>query len=113
MRLPGPDGSVMHAELRIGNSVLMLMDENPEWNAIGPKDLKTSPVTLHHYVEDCDAAVKQAVDAGATVVMPAADMFWGDRYAVLRDPFGHSWSIATHIKDMTPEEIARGMQEAC
>lgn len=113
MRLPGPGGSVMHAELRIGSSVLMLMDENPEWNAIGPSALKASPVTLHHYVEDCDAAVKQAVEAGATLVMPPADMFWGDRYAVLKDPFGHSWSIGTHIKDMTPAEIAQAMQQAC
>ena len=108
-RLPGPDGKLMHAMVQIGDSALMLVDENPKWGAVGPKTLKGSPVTIHLYVEDVDATVKQAVAAGAKVVMPVADMFWGDRYGVLEDPFGHSWSVATHTRDMSPEEIREGM----
>lgn len=110
MRLAGPDGKLIHASLRIGNSMLMLVDENPAWGALGPVALKGSPVTIHLYVNDVDAAVAQATAAGATVTMPAADMFWGDRYAVLKDPFGHSWSLATHQRDVTEEEIKKGME---
>jgi PhnB protein len=109
MRLPGPDGKLMHAALRIGDSALMLVDENLEWGMLGPKTLKGSPVTIHFYVEDVDAAVAQAVAAGAKVTMPVADMFWGDRYGVLQDPFGHSWSLATHQRDLTPEQIRQAM----
>jgi uncharacterized glyoxalase superfamily protein PhnB len=69
-------------------------------------------VTIHRFVKDCDAAIRRAVDAGATVMMPAADMFWGDRYGVVTDPFGHNWSLSAHIKDLTPEEINQGMQSA-
>jgi uncharacterized glyoxalase superfamily protein PhnB len=108
-RLPGPDGKLMHAAVRIGDSTLMLVDENPQWGALGPKALKGSPVTLHLYVEDVDATVAQAVAAGAKVTMPIADMFWGDRYGVLEDPFGHHWSVATHVRDLSPEEIQQGM----
>ncbi len=108
-RLPGPDGKLMHAALRIGDSVLMLVDENPEWGALGPKSLKGTPVTIHLYVENVDAAVAQAVAAGAKITMPVADMFWGDRYGVLQDPFGHSWSVATHTRDLSPDEIREGM----
>lgn len=108
-RLPGPDGKVMHAAVRIGDSVLMLMDDFPQWGSLGPKGLKGSPVTLHLYVKDADASMKQAVDAGATVAMPVADMFWGDRYGQVIDPFGHRWSIATHQFDYTPEEIQQNM----
>lgn len=110
-RMPGPDGKLMHASVRIGDSTVMLVDEYPEWGSVGPKTLKGSPVTLHMYVEDADAAFKRAVDAGATVKMAPEDMFWGDRYGVLIDPFGHSWSIATHIRDLTPAEIQEGMKK--
>ena len=108
-RLPGPSGRLMHAMLRIGESMLMLNDEFPEMGGLGPKSLKGSPVTVHRYVEDVDAAVAQAVAAGAKVIMPLADMFWGDRYAQLEDPFGHRWSLATHLRDMTTKEIESAM----
>lgn len=110
-RLPAPGGKVMHAAIRIGDSVVMLMDDFREWGSLGPKALKGSPVTLHLYVQDVDAAIKQAVAAGAQVTMPAADMFWGDRYGQVVDPFGHRWSIATHKEDLTPEEIQRNMAQ--
>lgn len=103
-RLTMPDGKLMHAMLRIGNSALMLMDENPAWGAKGPVALTNSPVSIHLYVEDVDAAFARAVAAGASVKMPPGDMFWGDRFGALTDPFGHSWSIATHIKDVSPEQ---------
>lgn len=109
-RMPGPDGKIMHAQLKIGDSPVMLVDEFPEWGGKGPKTLNGTPVTIHMYVPDADAVFKRAVEAGATVKMEMADMFWGDRYGVLIDPFGHSWSIATHIKDMTPEEMAQAMK---
>lgn len=108
-RLPGPGGKIMHAAVRIGDSALMLMDDFAEWGSLGPKALKGTPVTLHLYVKDVDAAMKQAVDAGATLAMPAEDMFWGDRYGQVLDPFGHRWSIATHQFDYTPEEIQQNM----
>lgn len=96
----------MHALLRIGDSPLMLVDEFPEWGALSPQSLKGSPVMLHLYVEDVEAAVERAVAAGAAkLTKPVADMFWGDRYGTLEDPFGHRWSIATHIRDLSPEEI--------
>ena len=107
--LPGPGGKVMHAHLQIGDSALMLMDEFPEMGAFGPKSLKGSPVTIHLYVENVDAVVAQAVAAGAKVTMPVADMFWGDRYGQLEDPFGHKWSVATHTRDMSPQEMQEGM----
>ena len=110
-RLPGSDGKLMHASVRIGDSVIMLNDETPEWNALGPKALKGSPVTIHLYVEDADAVFDQAVRAGAKVTMPLDDMFWGDRYGKLEDPFGHQWSIGTHVRDVTPEEMQKGMAE--
>ena len=110
-RLPGAKGKLMHAALRIGDSVLMLTDEFPEWGGLGPKLLKGSPVTVHLYVENVDAAVEQAVAAGAKVTMPLADMFWGDRYAQLEDPFGHHWSMATHKRDLSQAEIQDGMNK--
>lgn len=116
MRLPGPDGRLMHAQLKIGDSCVMLMDEFPEPNAcptFSPLALKGTPVSLHLYVADADAAFAQAVAAGATVVMPLADMFWGDRYGVVDDPFGHRWSIATHQHDYTPEQVAANFKAAC
>jgi uncharacterized glyoxalase superfamily protein PhnB len=113
-RLPGPQGKLMHAMVRIGDSPLMLVDENPEWGLLGPKALKGSPVVIHLYVEDADAVVARAVAAGAKVTMPLADMFWGDRYGHLEDPFGHRWSVATHTRDLQPEEIRQAMAKmAC
>ncbi len=105
MPFPGPDGHLKlgHAELQIGNSRLFLADEFPEHGATGPNG--SSPVTIHLYVTDADAAFGRAVEAGATVRMPLADMFWGDRYGLMVDPFGHIWSIAEHLEDLTPEQI--------
>jgi PhnB protein len=108
-RLPGPGGKLMHASVRIGDSILMLNDEFPQHGGFGPKALKGSPVTIHVYVADVDAAFAKAVAAGAKVRMPVADMFWGDRYGQLEDPFGHIWSLATHTRDMTPEEMKAEM----
>ena len=105
MRLMNPGGTIGHTEMRIGDSVVMLADDFPEYGGLGPKALKGSPVTLHLYVEDVDATFQQAVDAGATVRMPVADMFWGDRYGQVTDPFGHHWSIASHVRDVSPEEM--------
>ena len=116
-RMPEPGGNrIMHAALRVGESFVFLNDDFPEscgGRSLSPKALQGTPVTLHHYVTDCDAAIQRAEQAGATVLMPASDMFWGDRYGIVTDPFGHQWSFATHIKDMTPEEMQAAMQEAC
>ena len=111
MRLPGPDGKLMYGAVRIEGSVVMLVDENPEWGALGPKALKGSPVTIHVYVSDADAFVAKATKAGAKVVMPIDDMFWGDRYGIIEDPFGHHWSIATHIRDVKPEDLSEAMRQ--
>jgi uncharacterized glyoxalase superfamily protein PhnB len=110
-RLPGPQGRLMHAMIRIEGSAVMLVDEMPEWGALGPKSLKGSPVTIHLYVENVDAFVQRAVAAGAKITMPLDDMFWGDRYCKLEDPFGHHWSVATHLRDVTPEEMKQAMQK--
>ncbi|KVG35664.1 VOC family protein [Burkholderia ubonensis] len=112
VRLPAPNGKLMHACLTIGDSSLMLVDEMPEHGALGPKALKGTPVCLHLFVPDVDAAIAQAVAAGAKVTMPAADMFWGDRYGQVEDPFGHRWSLATHQRDLTPEQIRDAMASA-
>ena len=112
-RLPGPDGKLMHAEIRIGDSTVMLVDESPDWNCLGPKSLKGSPVTIHLYVDDVDAVVDQAVRAGGKITMPVEDMFWGDRYGKLEDPFGHQWSVATHIREVSPEEMKEAMAQMC
>ncbi|MGH6892187.1 MAG: VOC family protein, partial [Dongiaceae bacterium] len=109
-RLPGPQGKLMHAMIRIGDSAVMLVDENPDWGMLGPKSLKGTPVTIHLYVEDVDAFVARAVAAGAKITMPLDDMFWGDRYGRLEDPFGHHWSVATQIRDVTLEEMQQAMQ---
>ncbi|MEW6197494.1 MAG: VOC family protein [Planctomycetota bacterium] len=104
-RMTGPDGeSIMHAELRIGDSVLLVCDECPEMGARSPQSIGGTPVTLHLYVENVDRAYARAVEAGATAAMPPQDQFWGDRYARVTDPFGHHWSIATHIEDVTPQQ---------
>jgi len=110
-RMPGPDGRLMHAAVRIGDSTVMLVDEMPEWGALGPKSLKGTPVTIHLYVEDVDAVVERAVKAGAKVTMPVADQFWGDRYGKLEDPFGHHWSVATHVRDVSMEEMQDAMRQ--
>ena len=111
-RMPGPDGRIMHAVVRIGGAPIMLVDEMKECDAMGPKSLNGSPVTIHLYVDDVDAVVTRAVAAGAKVTMPVDDMFWGDRYGKLEDPFGHHWSVATHLRDLTPAEVAKAAQEA-
>jgi PhnB protein len=112
-RLPGPDGKLMHASIRIGDSTVMLADEVPRWGALGPTSLKGSPVVIHLYVEDVDAFSARAVGAGAKITMPVADMFWGDRYGQLEDPFGHRWSVATHVRDVSPQEMQQAMQKMC
>jgi uncharacterized glyoxalase superfamily protein PhnB len=109
LRIPGPGGKLMHACVNIGGAKVYLVDEMPDWQSFGPIALKGTPVTIHHQVVDVDATVARAVAAGATVTMPVADMFWGDRYGQIRDPFGHLWSIATHKRDMTPEQIVQEM----
>lgn len=105
MRIPGKDGRLMHACIRIGNSHVYLYDEAPEWGALGPAALKGSPVVIHLNVNNVDDTLARATEAGAAIRMPAQDMFWGDRYGQLVDPFGHVWSVATHIRDMSAEEI--------
>jgi PhnB protein len=112
-RLPGPDGkTIMHASLQVGDSKLFIVDEFPQMGARGPEALGGTPVTLHIYVEDVDTAFNQALAAGAKVRMPLDNMFWGDRYGQLVDPFGHQWSLATHKEDLKPEEIAERAKAA-
>ncbi len=116
-RMPGPGGQVMHGELQIGDSRLMLADEFPQADTKSPASLNGTTFSISLYVEDCDKAFKRAVDAGCKVTMPPMDMFWGDRFCKVGDPYGHSWSIMTHIKDLSPEEIAvageKAMKEMC
>jgi len=109
--MKGPDGKVMHAELRIGDSLFMLADEFPEFGSLSPQSTGGSGMGLHIYVEDVDSAFDRATRAGAKVEMPVADMFWGDRYGKVVDPFGHKWSIATHKRDMTMEEMDEAQKE--
>ena len=111
-RLPGPNGRLMHASVKIGDSMVMLVDEMKEWGVLGPKSRGGASVTIHLAVPDVDAWFARATAAGATVKMPVSDMFWGDRYGIAVDPFGHEWSIATHIRDMTADEIAAAAAEA-
>src|SRR5258708_35618251 len=111
VRLPGSNGKLMHAQIRIGDSPVMLVDEIPEHGVHGPKSLKGTPVTIHLYVDDVDAFAKRAIAAGAKVRMPIAGMFLGDRYGTLEDPFGHHWSVATHQRDVTPDEMRTAMQQ--
>lgn len=112
--MPGPDGKgVMHAELRIGTSVIMMGDENPAQSCKSAETLGGSPVTFYIYLENVDDAFKVAVEAGAKSRVPVENMFWGDRVGTIQDPFGYSWMLATHVKDPTPEEIQQGAQTAC
>jgi PhnB protein len=110
--MQGPDGKIAHAELQIGDSVLMVSDPYPMQNAKSPKELGGTSVSIFLYVEDVDAAYKQAVDAGATVTMEPDDMFWGDRFGALVDPYGHAWAMATHIEDLSEEEMRERGEKA-
>lgn len=110
-RMPGPDGKLMHALLRIGDSHLMLCDDFPEYGSPGPRALGGTTVTIHLYVPDADAAWERALAAGATPSMPLSDMFWGDRYGQVTDPYGHRWSLATHQRDLSQQEIMDGMNK--
>ena len=111
MRMPGPDGRIGHAELRLGDSVLMLADENPEMGARGPRSVGGTPVTIFVYVDDVDGVFERAVQAGAKQLEAVEDRFYGDRSGQLEDPFGHRWSLATHIEDVAPEEMSRRAAE--
>jgi uncharacterized glyoxalase superfamily protein PhnB len=111
--MPGPDGKgVMHAEIRIGTSLVMLGEESPQCPGKSAETMGGSPVSFYIYIKNVDEAFKRAVDAGVEVQMPVEDMFWGDRMGTVRDPFGYSWSLASHIKDLTPEEIQEGAKAA-
>jgi PhnB protein len=112
-RALGPCGKlIMHAELRIGDSTIFLNDEFPQMGAISPVASNTTPVTLHLYVEDADKQFPRALSAGAEVVMPLENQFWGDRYGIVKDPSGHHWSIASHVEDLTPEQMQERMAKA-
>ncbi|QIF06067.1 VOC family protein [Roseimicrobium sp. ORNL1] len=112
-RVPGKDGKLMHAMLGIGNSNVMLVDEWPDFGALGPKARGGTSVTIHLQVEDANALFEKAVKAGAKVIMPLGEQFWGDLYGIVEDPFGHQWSIATHVRDVSPEELEKAAAEGC
>ncbi|HEX8909592.1 MAG TPA: VOC family protein [Anaeromyxobacteraceae bacterium] len=112
MRMPSPDGKIIwHAELRIGDSIIFANDEMPGGPARAPSASQASPVGMWLYVPDCDAAFRRAVEAGARPMMPPADMFWGDRVGMVLDPYGYGWNFATHVKDLTNDEMRRGAEE--
>jgi PhnB protein len=113
MRIPMPDGKIGHAELQIRDSILMLAEEFPEHGSASPQTLEGSPVSFALYVDNVDEAFERAVDAGASVKEPVSDKFWGDRAGCVIDPFGHRWSLLTHIEDVSPEEMKKRMAEAC
>ena len=106
MRMPGPQGLIMHAEIRIGDSIIFINDEIPGM-AVAPSGASINPVYLFLYTEDVDAVFSRAVEAGSNVTMPVADQFWGDRYGKFNDPFGHTWGVATHVEDVAPADMAR------
>lgn len=110
--MPSPNGLVMHAEVEINGGLIYLADEFPQANCTSPQKLGGTPVTLHLNVADVDAVFNRAVAAGATVMRPLANMFWGDRFGVVTDPFGHVWGLSTHIEDVPPEEMARRAEAA-
>jgi len=112
MRMGGPEGKVGHAELEIGDSVVMLADVHPEMDARGPKFVGGTPVTLHVYVEDADGVFERAIAAGAKALRPVEDQFYGDRLGSFEDPFGHQWNVATHVEDVPPEEMSKRVAEA-
>lgn len=107
MRMPGPDGKIGHAELVIGGSMIMLSDEYPDMGARSPKTIGGSPVTLTLYIEDVDSVFDRAIAAGATALRPVEDQFYGDRSGQFEDPFGHRWSVSTHVEDVPPDEMAK------
>jgi PhnB protein len=111
-RMEAPDGKIGHAEIQIGDSLVMLSDPFPQASTRTPKELGGTTASVFLYVEDVDAFVQKAVDAGATVAMEVADQFWGDRFGTITDPFGHVWSVATHIEDVPPEEMAERAKAA-
>ena len=111
LRLAGPGGSVVHAEIKIGDSIIMLGEEWPGHHIQSPTSMKGTTCGIHIYVQDVDAAHKRAMDAGAKENMPPADMFWGDRYSSVTDPYGHAWSLGTHIKELSPEECQKACDE--
>jgi PhnB protein len=112
VRMEAPGGGIAHAEVQIGDSIVMLSDPFPQASTKPPKELGGTSASVMLYVEDVDALTKQAVDAGATVLMEVSDQFWGDRFGSVQDPFGHSWGIATHVEDLSPEEIAERAKAA-
>lgn len=112
-RLAMPDGKIMHAAVKIGDSLVMLHDEMPDHGALGPKARGGTSVTIHLQVENADALFERAVKAGAKAIMPIADMFWGDRYGLVEDPFGHNWSIATHVREVSMEELQEVAKKGC
>jgi PhnB protein len=112
MRMAGPDGKVGHAELNVGDSVIMLADEHPEMNAVGPKTVGGTPVSIHVYVEDSDSVFERAIAAGAKSLAPMENKFYGDRSGSFEDPFGHHWNVATHVEDVPQEEMAKRAEEA-
>ena len=112
MRIPGPGGTVMHGEIRIGTSVVMLGEQSPGYGAFGPGHFGGTPVSVVLYVEDADEVAARAVAAGATLERPVADQPYGDRMGTILDPFGHRWHLATHVEDVSPEEIVRRMSGA-
>lgn len=109
VRMPGPNATVMHAELQIGDSIVMLADEHPQMGARSPQSIGGTGSSLHLYVQDVDSVSQKAVDAGAQLLRPVKDQFYGDRSSTILDPFGHMWSIATHIEDVSPEEMRKRM----
>lgn len=111
LRMPGPDGTVMHAEIKIGDSILMLAEEMPEWGNKSPKTLGGPSGGYCIYLNDVDAAFAKAIAAGATVLRPVQDQFYGDRSGTVTDPFGHTWTLATHKEDLTPEQITQRFEE--
>lgn len=112
--MPGPDGKgVMHAELKIGSSIIMMGEESPHCSSKSAESLGESPISLYVYVTDVDDAFNVALAAGAVATMQVEDMFWGDRMGTLKDPFGYSWSLASHVRDLTPEEIEEGAKAFC
>lgn len=112
-RIVAPDGKILYAATKIGDSIVMLNDEFPQMQAIGPKKRGGTAVTMHLFVENADAAFAQAAAAGAQIVMPLQNMFWGDRYGLVVDPFGHAWSIAMRLQDLTPAELQQAADAAC
>jgi len=111
MRMSSPGGKIAHAELKIGDSIIFITDENPEIGCKSPQTLGGSAGSLYLYVPDVDKAFQRAIDAGGKTIMPVADMFWGDRYGQFTDPYGHTWGLSTHVKDLSEQEIEKGAKD--